>query len=65
MSKSSKPELARAINQQAHMLAAMSFANNRLKLQELARAQMREGKSIDETILVIRTVGMPSFKDGR
>lgn len=65
MNKSSKPELARAINEQAHMLAAGMFAEFRLTLRELARAHMRDGKTIDETIQAIRTEGLRNFKGER
>ena len=54
MKKSVNPELAQTINRQAHMLAAQSFATIRLKLEEKARFLLREGKSLDETILEIR-----------
>ena len=65
MKNSSKPELARAINEQAHMLAAGMFAEFRLTLRELARAHMRDGKTIDETIQAIRTEGLRNFKGER
>ncbi len=65
MSKSSKPELARTINEQAHMLAAGMFAEFRLTLRELARAHMRDGKTIDETIQAIRSEGLRNFKGER
>jgi hypothetical protein len=58
MKKSHNPELARTINQQAHLLAAQSFAAIRMKLEEKARALLREGKGLDETLRVIRTMGM-------
>ena len=58
MKKSFNPELARAINQKAHILAAQSFASIRMTLQEKARALLRQGKSRDETLQAIRTAGM-------
>ncbi len=65
MNKSSKPELARAINEQAHMLAAGMFAEIRMSLRELARAHMQDGKSIDAIIQAIRTEGLRNLKGGR
>ena len=58
MNKAFKPELAQAINQQAHMLAAQSFASIRQTLQEKARSLLRAGASPDETLLAIRTAGL-------
>ena len=58
MKKAFKPELAQAINQQAHMLAAQSFASIRQTLEEKARALLRAGASPDETLLAIRTAGL-------
>ena len=58
MKNAFKPELARAINQAAHILAAQSFASIRLQLQEKARALLREGKGKDETLRAIRLLGM-------
>lgn len=53
MKKTPNPELARAINRQAHMLAAQSFPAIRMMLEEKARAMQREGKSLDETLRAI------------
>lgn len=58
MKKSVNPELTKTINRQAHMLAAMSFAAIRTKLEEQARALLREGQSLDETLRAIRAVGL-------
>jgi hypothetical protein len=58
MKKSVHPELARTINRQAHMLAAQSFAAIRTRLEEKARALLREGKSLDETLRAIRAAGL-------
>jgi hypothetical protein len=60
MTKKHSPELARTINQQAHMLAGLSFAAIRMTLQEKARALLKEGKGLDETLRAIRTTGMHS-----
>jgi hypothetical protein len=60
MKKSHNPELARTINQQAHMLAAQSFAVIRMQLKEHARALLKEGKGMDETLQAIRTTGTHS-----
>ena len=58
MKKASNPELARAINQQAHILAAQSFAGIRMSLQERASGLLNEGKSQEETLRAIRAVGL-------
>lgn len=58
MKKGFKPELAQAINRQAHMLAAQSFAAIRMTLEEKARELLRAGKSPDETLRAIRAAGM-------
>ena len=58
MKKGFKPELAQAINRQAHTLAAQSFPAIRAKLEEKARALLREGKSPEETMAVILTAGL-------
>lgn len=58
MKKSHNPELARTINQQAHMLAAQSFAVIRMQLEEQARALLKEGKGMDETLRAVRAMGM-------
>ena len=54
MKKSTNPELARTINTQAHSLAAQAFPVIRLALEDKARAMLREGKSLDETLRAIR-----------
>jgi hypothetical protein len=58
MKRAFKPELAQAINRQAHMLAAQSFASIRMALEEKARELMRAGTSPDETLRAIRLAGM-------
>lgn len=55
MKKSSNPALARTINTQAHSLAAQAFPVIRLALEEKARAMLRDGKSLEETLLAIRS----------
>ena len=55
-----KSELTQIINAQAHALAAMSFAANRLKLRELAKAMLKERKPIDEILRVIQAAGLQS-----
>jgi hypothetical protein len=57
MTKKHSPELTRTINQQAHMLAGLSFAAIRMTLEEKARALLKEGKGLDETLRAIRTTG--------
>ena len=53
-----KSELTQVINQQAHTLAAMSFAAIRLKLREQAKAMLKERKPIDEVIRAIQATGL-------
>ena len=55
--KPSSPELAKAINRQAHLLAAQSFATIRHKLEERAGAMLKAGRSLEETLKAIRTAG--------
>lgn len=52
-------EITQVINQQAHTLAAMSFAAIRLKLRDQARAMLKERKPIDEVIRAIQAAGLP------
>jgi hypothetical protein len=60
MKKIGTPELKKIINRQAHMLAAQSFAVIRMQLEEQARAWLKEGKGLDETLRAIRTTGTHS-----
>lgn len=53
------PEIARAINKQAHFLAAQSFASIRMALEDKARELLKAGKDHQETIRVIRLAGLP------
>ena len=53
-----KSELTQVINQQAHTLAAMSFAAIRLKLREQAKAMLKERKPFDEVIRAIQATGL-------
>lgn len=55
--KPSSPELAKAINRQAHLLAAKSFASIRTALEAQARAMLQAGRSLEETLQAIRDVG--------
>ena len=57
MKKTGKPELARVINQHAHMLAAQSFAHIRMAVQDKARELLRAGCSLEETLQAIRAAG--------
>ena len=52
------PTLAKVINRQAHTLAAQAFPAIRTKLEEKARAMLREGKSPEETMLAILAAGL-------
>jgi hypothetical protein len=58
MKKPFKPELARTINRQAHILAAQSFAPIRMKLEEKAKALLKEGATLEDTARVIRVAGL-------
>ena len=60
MKKAFKPELARTINRQAHILAAQSFAPIRMKLEDKAKALLREGATLEDTLKVIRVAGLQS-----
>ena len=60
MKKAFKPELVQAINRQAHMLAAQSFATIRMTLEEKARELLKTGKSPAETLRAIRAAGLQS-----
>ena len=57
MKKSVNPELARTINRQAHMLAALSFPAIRKTLEVKARAMLKEGRSLEDTLREIRATG--------
>jgi len=58
MKKQANAELASAINRQAHMLAAQSFASIRMALEEKARELLKAGRSPDDTLKAIRTAGL-------
>ena len=58
MKKSLNPELASTINRQAHMLAALSFPAIRVMLEEKARAMLKDGKCLDDTLREIRAAGL-------
>ena len=58
MKKAFKPELAQAINRQAHRLGAQSFAAIRMALEEKARALLKAGKSPNDTLGAIRSAGI-------
>ena len=58
MKTKAKPELAQAINRQAHLLAAQSYASIRLSLEEQARTMLRGGRSLEETLQAIRMAGL-------
>lgn len=53
-----KSELTQIINQQAHTLAAMSFAAIRLRLREQVRAMLKQGKKPEEVIRAIQAAGL-------
>ena len=53
-----KSELTQIINQQAHTLAATSFAAIRLRLRDQARAMLKQGKKPDEVIRAIQATSL-------
>lgn len=52
-------EISQTVNQQAHFLAAQSFALIRLKLRKQAEAMLKERKPVDEIIRAIQATGLP------
>ncbi len=58
MKKAVNPELARTINRQAHMLAALSFPAIRTTLEEKARAMLKDGRSLEDTLREIKAAGL-------
>jgi hypothetical protein len=56
MYKSYNAELSRTINQQAHILAVQSFAAIHMRLVAKVRVLLKVGKSMDETLRVIRII---------
>lgn len=60
LKKAFKPELARTINRQAHILAAQSFAPICMQLEEKAKALLKEGATLEDTLRVIRVAGLQS-----
>ena len=58
MKKSINPELASTINRQAYMLSALSFPSIRATLEDKARAMLKDGRSLEETLREIRAVGI-------
>ncbi len=58
MKKYVPPELTRTINRQTHMLAMLSAASIRQDLEVQARAMLKAGKSLDETLDLIRLTGL-------
>ena len=53
-------ELSRTINQQAHILAAQTFAPIRMKLEEKAKALLKTGATLEDTLRMIRVAGLQS-----
>ena len=54
----SNPELAKAINQTAHLICQQSFASIRQTLSQKANILLKEGKGLDETMQAIRATGL-------
>lgn len=64
MKKSASPELAKAINQRAHHLAAQSFTSIRTTLKERAQAMLNAGRSLEETLQAIKDAGQHTGATG-
>ena len=64
MLKPMNPDLRRAINQQAHALAAQSFTTLRLKLEAHARAMLKQGASMEDAINTVRLAGLTGTLPG-
>ena len=58
MKKSINAELSSTINRQAYMLAALSFPAIRATLEDKARAMLKDGESLEETLREIRAAGL-------
>ena len=58
MKKSINAELSSTINRQAYMLSALSFPAIRATLEDKARAMLKVGKSMEETLREIRAAGI-------
>ena len=63
MTKQANGELASAINRQAHMLAAQTFASIRpLTLADMARSMLKHGSALDDVLAAVRCAGVPQDK---
>ena len=58
MKKQANAELASAINRQAHMMAAQSFASIRVILEEMARSMFKHGSTLEDVLAAIRCGGV-------
>ena len=58
MKKNVPPELTRTINRQTHLLVMLSTASIRQELEVQARVMLKAGKSLEETIDLIRLTGL-------
>ena len=58
MKKSINAELSSTINRQAYMLVALSFPAIRATLEDKARAMLKDGESLEETLREIRAAGI-------
>ena len=65
MKKTISPELAKAINQQAHHLAAQSFSAIRMALQEKANTLLKDGRSPADILRAIRTADTERWRQVR
>lgn len=62
MKKQANAELASAINRQAHMLAAQSFASIRVTLEDMARSMLKHGSALEDVLAAVRCAGVPQDK---
>ena len=51
-------DLTRAINRQAHRLAAQSFLADRERLQRMAHEVLAQGQGLDAALRVIQATGL-------
>ncbi len=54
----SKSDLTRAINRQAHRLAAQSFLAYRERLQRIAHEALAQGQGLDAALRAIKATGL-------
>lgn len=58
MNKGVQPEIARAINEQAHILAQQYFVPVRAAIRQKVADMLRSGASTDEVVKAIQLFGL-------